>query len=233
MYFKRGLMTRPKCCRQIDGIPDKNYFKPKGIPASDLEEVILSLDEFEAVRLADFEGFYQEQAALRMNISRATFGRVIASARKKIADCLINGKALKIDGGEIAVKKTIETKENVMKIALPSCQNQVDEHFGHCEYFTVFTIGQDNDIVTQETVTPPPGCGCKSNIALTLEQMGVKLMLAGNMGQGAVNVLGGHGIQVVRGCKGGVKDVVEKWLSGSMKDSGMSCLEHGHACHEH
>jgi len=99
-------MPRPKCCRQVGCMPDKNYFKPRGIPSSQLQEVVLSLDEYEAVRLADFEGLYQEQAALQMNISRQTFGRIIAEAHRKIADVLINGKALKIKGGDVAVKKT-------------------------------------------------------------------------------------------------------------------------------
>ena len=119
-----------------------------------------------------------------------------------------------------------------MKIALPSNQNQVDEHFGHCEYFTIFTIDDQNKILSQETITPPPGCGCKSNIAQTLAQMGVKYMLAGNMGQGAVNVLGMSGIQVLRGCSGDVKDVVESWLAGAVKDSGLACAQHEHGCHE-
>ena len=118
-----------------------------------------------------------------------------------------------------------------MKIALPSCQNQVDEHFGHCESFTVFTIG-DNKIISQEKITPPAGCGCKSNIAQTLAQMGVKVMLAGNMGQGAVNVLNGCGIDVLRGCTGDVKRVAERWLSGTLTDSGIACALHEHACHE-
>ncbi|OGP67531.1 MAG: hypothetical protein A2W27_02405 [Deltaproteobacteria bacterium RBG_16_44_11] len=95
-------MPRPKCCRHICGVPDKNYFKPRGIPASLLEEIVLSLDEFEAIRLADYEQLYQEEAASRMNISRQTFGRIIEAAHKKIADVLMNGKALKIEGGEVA-----------------------------------------------------------------------------------------------------------------------------------
>lgn len=99
-------MPRPKCCRHVGCMPDKNYFKPRGIPSSQLEEVVLSLDEYEAVRLADFDGLYQEQAALRMNISRPTFGRIITEAHKKIADVLINGKALKIAGGDVAVEET-------------------------------------------------------------------------------------------------------------------------------
>ncbi|MCX5848363.1 MAG: DUF134 domain-containing protein [Deltaproteobacteria bacterium] len=96
-------MPRPKCRRNICGIPDKNYFKPRGIPTVDLEEIVLSLDEFEAVRLADYEQLYQEEAATKMNISRQTFGRIIEAAHKKIADVLINGKALKIEGGEVAL----------------------------------------------------------------------------------------------------------------------------------
>ncbi len=96
-------MPRPKCCRHICGVPDAIYFKPRGIPSAELEEVILTLDEYEAIRLADFEQLYQAQAAIRMNISRQTFGRIIESAHKKIADVLISGKALKIEGGEVSV----------------------------------------------------------------------------------------------------------------------------------
>jgi uncharacterized protein len=98
-------MSRPKCCRHIGCLPDKNYFKPRGMPSSQLDEVVLSIDEYEAVRLADYEGMYQEQAALCMNISRQTFGRIIAAAHKKIADVLINGKALKIEGGDVTVSQ--------------------------------------------------------------------------------------------------------------------------------
>lgn len=94
-------MPRPKCRRNICGMPDKNYFKPRGIPTVDLEEIVLNLDEFEAIRLADYEQLYQEDAAARMNISRQTFGRIIEAAHKKIADVLLNGKALKIKGEEV------------------------------------------------------------------------------------------------------------------------------------
>ncbi|HON58316.1 MAG TPA: DUF134 domain-containing protein [Smithella sp.] len=99
-------MPRPKCRRLVCGIPDKNYFKPRGIPAVELEEVILNLDEFEAIRLADYEQLYQEEAAAKMNVSRQTFGRIIDAAHKKIADVLLHGKALKIEGGEVAFDET-------------------------------------------------------------------------------------------------------------------------------
>ncbi len=80
-----------------------NYFKPRGIPLDRLEEVTLKLDEWEALRLADWEGLYQEEAAGRMGISRQTFGNIIESAHKKIADVLLHAKALKIEGGEVKI----------------------------------------------------------------------------------------------------------------------------------
>jgi predicted DNA-binding protein (UPF0251 family) len=77
--------------------PNTLYFKPRGIPLIQLDEVCLSLDELEAVRLADYEGLYHEQAAEKMNISRPTFGRILGGARRKLADAIVSGKALKIE----------------------------------------------------------------------------------------------------------------------------------------
>ena len=96
-------MARPFCCRRVAGEPESNYFKPRGVPLLSLDEVTMTVDEFEAIRLADLEGLYQEQAAERMGISRATFGRIIESAHRKVAGALVGGKALKIEGGEVAM----------------------------------------------------------------------------------------------------------------------------------
>jgi predicted DNA-binding protein (UPF0251 family) len=87
-------MPRPKRCRRISSTPGSSYFKPRGIPLSELEEVVLSVDEFEAIRLADLEGLYQEPAAEKMSVSRQTFGRIIESAHQKVAEALVRGKAL-------------------------------------------------------------------------------------------------------------------------------------------
>jgi predicted DNA-binding protein (UPF0251 family) len=95
-------MSRPFKCRHIGCEPGINCFKPRGIPLAELQEVILSVDEFEAVRLADLEGLYQEAAAKKMKISRQTFGNIIRGAHGKIADAIINGKAVKIEGGVYA-----------------------------------------------------------------------------------------------------------------------------------
>ncbi|MHB1485426.1 MAG: NifB/NifX family molybdenum-iron cluster-binding protein [Saccharofermentanales bacterium] len=119
-----------------------------------------------------------------------------------------------------------------MKIALPSRQNFIDDHFGHCEYFTVFTIdNNEKKIIAKDIVASPEGCGCKSNIAKILAEMGVEVMIAGNMGDGAVNVLNSSGIDVLRGCSGDVRTATLEWLAGSIIDSGDSCHEHEHGCH--
>ena len=97
-------MARPCKCRKIAMCPNAVYFKPRGIPLCSLEEICLNLDQVEAIRLADLQEMYQENAAKQMNISRQTFGNIINSAHKKIADALINGKALKIKGGVVELK---------------------------------------------------------------------------------------------------------------------------------
>jgi len=96
-------MARPKTCRRISSIPGSNYYKPRGIPSFELDEVMITFDEIEAIRLADYMGLYQKEAAEKMNVSRQTFGRIIDSAHRKIADALLNGKALNIDGGQVEV----------------------------------------------------------------------------------------------------------------------------------
>ena len=90
-------MSRPKKERCIRCQPNALYFKPRGIPLIQLEEVGLSLDELEAIRLADYDCLYHEQAAEKMNISRPTFGRILGEARRKLAEVLVEGKALRIE----------------------------------------------------------------------------------------------------------------------------------------
>lgn len=90
-------MPRPKKCRYIKCKPNSYYFKPRGIPLTELLEVVLTVDELEAIRLADFQGLYHDDAAAHMRVSRPTFGRILAHGRKKVAEALIQGKALRIE----------------------------------------------------------------------------------------------------------------------------------------
>jgi len=94
-------MPRPTSCRRITGKPGACVFKPAGVPACRLQWLNLTLDEFEALRLADLDGLHQEEAATRMKVSRQTFGRIVENARRKVARALNSGMALSIEGGAV------------------------------------------------------------------------------------------------------------------------------------
>lgn len=122
-----------------------------------------------------------------------------------------------------------------MKVAVPTRDGRVDDHFGHCDHYTIFTIDENNVVTERQTLPSPQGCGCKSGIAAVLQEMGVSLMLAGNMGDGAKNKLDAHNIKVIRGCSGDIELLLESYLKGEIQDSGMTCSEHecGDNHHEH
>jgi predicted DNA-binding protein (UPF0251 family) len=109
-YYEYIIITgeekvpRPCKCRFVNSEPQFLCFKPWGIPHDGLEEIELGLDELEAIRLADLEGLYQTDAAKQMGVSQATCGRLLASARRKIADAIIHGRALMINGGKVMRK---------------------------------------------------------------------------------------------------------------------------------
>lgn len=103
--MRNRIMPRPRICRRVWFEPNVTYFKPARVPLRELEEVILAVEELEAIRLKDFEGLEQEEAAKKMSISQPTFFRLLDSARKKIADAMINGKAIKIEGGVYKLSK--------------------------------------------------------------------------------------------------------------------------------
>ncbi len=220
-------MPRPENKRCLQQTIPSNAFKPIGVKAQTLSEVILSADEAEALRLSDLEGLYQEAAARRMAVSRPTFGRIIDSARRKTADALLNGKILRINGGE---KSITVSGEKSMKIAVPSRDGQIDEHFGHCKEFLVFSAS-GKELIPECSMPSPEGCGCKSGIAGDLAAAGITHLVAGNMGAGAVRVLESHGIKVIRGASGDAAKAVQQFVAGTLTDSGTLCSSHGeHEC---
>ena len=121
-----------------------------------------------------------------------------------------------------------------MKIAVPTRNGKVDDHFGQCDHYTIYTV-ENKHIISREELPSPQGCGCKSGIAADLQQMGVEVMLAGSMGAGALNKLQACGIKVVRGCMGDIESVVNGYLLGFVLDSGIGCAGHGedHECGNH
>lgn len=93
-------MVRPRKCRMVDSSPYVTYYKPRGVPLGDLKEIHLSVEGYEAVRLADFQGLKHEDAAIQMQVSRQTFGRILSQARNTVAQSLVLGWALRIQGGD-------------------------------------------------------------------------------------------------------------------------------------
>lgn len=213
--------------------PAIRLFKPAGVPGSALDRILLSLDEFEALRLADYEGLYHEAAALRMGVSRQTFGRILEGARRKVADVLVNGRALLISGGPAILRKEGESK--TMKIAVPTQDGDVYPHFGSCKTFTIFSV-ENGKIVDQKALDVASGLGCRSNSASLLAREGVTLMIAGGMGEGAARVLASFGVSPLRGASGNAVAAVEGYIAGTLADSGVPCAGHegGHDCgHDH
>jgi predicted DNA-binding protein (UPF0251 family)/predicted Fe-Mo cluster-binding NifX family protein len=160
-------MPRPIKCRRVAFLPGTTYFKPAGIPLRELEENVITIDEIEAIRLKDVEDLEQEQCALKMGISRATFQRILESVRKKITDALLNGKAIKIQGGTFEVKSLgeeylsgnndtsqVDSKRNTgvknMKIAVVTDDGTtVCQHFGRAKYYGVITI-ENGKVISKE-----------------------------------------------------------------------------------
>lgn len=119
-----------------------------------------------------------------------------------------------------------------MKIAIPTRDGVVDHHFGHCAYYTVVETDDNNEVVKISTLASPEGCGCKSNIAYEMKDMGITLMLAGNIGQGAINKLGSCGIEVIKGCEGNVETLVRDYLAGKIVDNPQVCDHHDCGHHQ-
>lgn len=131
-------MSRPPKCRRVEFLPELTYFKPAGVPMRDLAEVILSVEELEAIRLKDLNGLEQEDCAVNMGVSRPTYHRILSAARAKVADALVNGKAIRVEGGnfQVAVRRyrctgcgseweaPCERGRGTGKAICPSCQGK-------------------------------------------------------------------------------------------------------------
>ncbi len=119
-------MSRPPKCRRVEYMPELTYFKPAGVPVSELEEVCLTVEELEAIRLKDLLGLEQESCAERMGVSRPTYHRILTAARTKIAEALVEGKAIRVEGGHFEIV--------MRRLKCYSCGNQweLPTGAGHC-----------------------------------------------------------------------------------------------------
>jgi predicted DNA-binding protein (UPF0251 family)/predicted Fe-Mo cluster-binding NifX family protein len=231
-------MARPKCCRLVGASPATLLFKPQGIPSTELTEIVLTLDEAEALRLADLEGAYQEEASLRMGVSRATFGRIVTEARRKVAQAIFQGQMLRIHGGKVqpapatlVPPATSNSKDtSVMRIAIPLADGTLSRHFGHCSQFYVAEVDRkQGKVISQEYLVPPPHA--PGVIPRFLVQQGIQVILAGNMGDRAEKILTHAGMEVHMGVlEEDPARLIEEYLKGELRTGAVEC-HHDHHHH--
>lgn len=249
-------MARPSRCRRICLEPEYDSFVPCGIRES--EVVILNIDEFEAIRLIDYEKRTHEQCAAQMGISRTTATEIYQRARSKIADCLINGKALHISGGNYKLcdgsawkccgKKCnrikyipnqnsgIRKETDIMKIAVTYENGTIFQHFGHTEQFKVYDIADGKVADAKVVSTEGSGHGA---LATLLSDLKVDTLICGGIGAGAQNALAEAGISLYGGVTGNADDAVDALLAGNLVyNPNVHCSHHGHhgeghQCGEH
>ena len=218
-------MARPPRDRILATELPAQRFRPLRSPGVNADEIVLTFDEAESLRLADLEGLYQHAASVRMGVSRTTFGRIVASARRKTADALLHGKRLRIEGGPVVVGASPGVN---LKIAVPTGPSGlVEEHFGRCNTIAVFTIDKGCSITGLEMLDASIGPGCKSRVFAALADVGVTALVAGCIGDGAIRIGASHGIAIVRGASGEARSAAARFARGELKDSGLKC---GRAC---
>ena len=222
-------MPRKQRCRWIDGYPDHWEFSPEEV--SDKESVVLSLDEFETIRLLDREGLTQEQCAERMGIARTTVTSIYESARRKVADALVDGRRLLIRGGyyqlnDQGTKNIIQKGADSMRIAVTYEDGEVFQHFGHTEQYKLFDV-EDGKFVAEQIV-PTNGSG-HGALAGFLKAAQVDALICGGISLGAKNALAEAGIRLYGGVSGSADAAAQALADGTLQyDPDAECDHHGH-----
>lgn len=278
-------MSRPRKCRRVCHFPYILGFSPEypdddGVDVSvengtvsdnrekaadgysawaaeaERNTVVMTVDEYETIRLIDKEGMSQEQCSDFMQIARTTVQHIYTSARKKLADALVDGRPLRIGGGDyqlcdggnaMCCRNTCWKQEfsriyagpkgeGIMRIAVTYENGDIFQHFGHTEYFKVYDA-EDGKVVSSEVVsTEGNGHGALAGI---LRAMNVDVLICGGIGGGARNALAAEGVELYGGVSGSADAAVEKLLAGKLdfdpeaKCSSHEGHEHGHTCGSH
>ena len=223
-------MPRPVRCRRIGQLPVYRSFSPDDTAAT--ENVLMTVDEFEAFRLLDHEGLTQEACASRMNIARTTVTAIYDSARKKIADALVNGKRLLISGGHfeyepVEIRQKLREKgTDTMRIAVTYENGEIFQHFGHTEQFKLYDI-EDSQIVNEQVVdTNGSGHGA---LAGFLQAAKADALICGGIGMGAQMALADAGIKLYAGVRGSADEAAKSLAEGNLEyDPNARCDHHGH-----
>ena len=242
-------MPRPKKYRRVCDFPQTLTFLPEDHKNRE-RAVILTVDEYETVRLIDKEGLSQEQCGDFMQVGRTTVQQIYASARKKLADVLVDGLPLRIEGGDYQLckggnracgctncyKQKINQQhakpkgEHIMRIAVTYENGEIFQHFGHTEQFKVYDA-ENGKIVSSEVVdTNGSGHGALAGV---LSALHVDALICGGIGGGAQAALAAAGIQLYGGVSGSADEAAEALAAGTLAyNSHVMCSHHGEHHHE-
>ncbi len=250
-------MPRPTKSRRVCSIPQTLEFQPVQ-EGADRAPVILTIDEYEVIRLIDKEGLSQEQCSARMQIARTTAQKIYESARKKLADALVDGLPLRIEGGVFRLcdgKGTLCDPENcykqevsrnyylakgdtLMRIAVTYENGNIFQHFGHTEAFKVYDIHDGKIVDSQVVSTNGSGHGALAEVLHVLQ---ADVLICGGIGGGAQMALASVGIKLYGGVSGNADAAVEALLAGNLDfNPNVKCSHHGdhhhgegHQCGSH
>ena len=238
-------MPRPPKCRRVCNFPQTLEFFPEQSEGKD--RITLSVDEYETIRLIDKEGLSQEACSEYMQIARTTVQQIYANARKKLADMLVDGRPLRIEGGDYVIcngtpchngcasclkPQIIQTYarakgEGIMRIAVTYENGQIFQHFGHTEQFKLYDIAGGK--ITGSEVVDTNGSG-HGALAGFLMQHGVDTRICGGIGGGAQTALAASGIRLYGGCSGDADEAVSRLLDGTLGyDPNVHCNHHDQA----
>lgn len=248
-------MPRPTKCRRICRYPETLAFQPQSSQWQ--EAIVLTLDEFETIRLLDREGLSQEEASLQMGVARTTVQRIYGNARRKLADMLVRGLPLRIEGGDCRLcggdslcpsqscrikqlRKQYEKSkgESVMRIAVTYENGEIFQHFGHTAQFKLYDVEEGKVISSQVVDTNGSGHGALAGL---LQAAKADILICGGIGGGAQMALAQAGIKLYGGVSGSADRAVESLLAGELSfDPDVHCdhhdREHGeepHTCGDH
>ena len=237
-------MARPSKARRVCRLPRYRSFAPA--EGSTQQQVQLSVEEYEALRLIDYLGLTQQEAAAQMQVSRSALQSTYAEARKKLAMFLVEGRQLQIQGGEYTLcpfrsgGTPVQSKCSLrggckgvqsMKVAICYENGLVFQHFGHTQQFKVYDIA-DGKISHSEVVdTNGQGHGALADV---LKDLGVDALICGGIGPGARNALSQAGIALYPGASGLADANAAAFAQGSLAyDPEAQCADHDHGHGEH
>lgn len=237
-------MPRPRKCRKVCHMPKVCNFVPVGQDENQTA-VVLTVDEFEAIRLIDEQGFSQEECSSYMQVARTTAQAIYNTARAKIATALVEGMPLRIEGGDYRLcegKEDVchcggcqrhrygdqfqEKGEKQMRIAVTYEDGNIFQHFGHSEQFKLYDVEDGKIVNTQVVDTNGQGHGA---LAGFLTGAKVDVLICGGIGGGAQNALAQVGIQLYGGVAGSCDAAVEALLANNLGyNPNVACSHHGH-----